>query len=57
VTKPIPSNGCEWVKPIYVSKQDVFTDETAREILALNLTWKSVCGAAAKQSPAASPKP
>jgi hypothetical protein len=47
VTKPVPSNGCEWVRPIYVSKTDVLSDGTARAILAHDLAWKQVCGAPA----------
>lgn len=48
VTKPIPSNGCEWVRPIYVGKADVLTDPTARAILAHDLAWQRVCGMSAK---------
>jgi hypothetical protein len=36
--------GCEWVKPIYVSRTDALTDGTARQILAHNESWKAVCG-------------
>ena len=43
-TKPTPSNGCEWARPIYVSSADVLSDATARAILAHDETWKAVCG-------------
>lgn len=33
-----------WVKPIFVSKQDVLTDGTAKAILQHNETWQAVCG-------------
>lgn len=36
--------GCEWTKPIYVSKSDVLTDETAKEILAHNKAGAARCG-------------
>jgi hypothetical protein len=34
---------CDLAAPIYVSKQDVFTDGTARQILRHNETWQRVC--------------
>lgn len=34
---------CSWVRPIYVSKDDVLTDGTARQILTLNEQWRRVC--------------
>ncbi len=36
-------DACGPWKPIYVSKQDTFTDETAKQILAHNLTGQKVC--------------
>ncbi|MFM0495575.1 thioredoxin domain-containing protein [Paraburkholderia caledonica] len=36
--------GCDWTKPIYVSKGDVLTDETAKAILAHNLAGAKQCG-------------
>ena len=54
-TKPVPSNGCEWVRPIYTSQQDVLTDGTARQILANDLAWQKVCGGSSH--PATSPRP
>jgi hypothetical protein len=39
-----PSNGCEWVRPIYPSKDDSLTDGTARQILNHNETGKDICG-------------
>lgn len=34
---------CDWVRPVYVSKDDVFTPGTARQILAHNETWEAQC--------------
>lgn len=39
-----PSNGCEWVRPIMVSKQDQLTDGTARQILDHDQTGAQICG-------------
>lgn len=38
------STYCNTAKPIYVSKKDVISDETARQILEHNLTGKALCG-------------
>lgn len=35
--------GCLWAAPIYVSHDDVLTDDTARQILAHNETWARRC--------------
>lgn len=35
---------CDWTKPIYVSRGDVLTDETAKAILAHNLAGAKQCG-------------
>lgn len=35
---------CATAKPIYVSKSDVISDATAKEILAHNLTGRKLCG-------------
>jgi hypothetical protein len=40
----IVDTGCDWVKPIYVSKSDVLSDDTAKAILAHNLTGAKICG-------------
>jgi len=34
---------CDIANPIYISKQDEFTDGTARQILQHNETWKRIC--------------
>jgi hypothetical protein len=34
---------CSAFRPIYVSKADQFSDATARQILAHNEAWKSLC--------------
>jgi len=39
-----PSNGCEWIKPIYPSKDDSLTDGTSRQILNHDETGKQICG-------------
>lgn len=40
----VVDTGCEWTKPIYVSKADVLTDDTAKEILAHNKSGSARCG-------------
>ena len=37
------NGACAWVKPIYISKLDVLTDGTVRQILAHNETWAREC--------------
>jgi len=37
-------NGCSWAKPIYVSKDDVLTDPTAKAIRDHDETGKRICG-------------
>jgi hypothetical protein len=36
--------GCDWTRPVLVSRFDVLTDGTARQILAHNETWALRCG-------------
>lgn len=52
-TEPVPEvvtrtrtvdTACQWTKPIYVSKADVLSDETAKAILSHNLAGAKVCG-------------
>ena len=43
--------GCWWVEPIYVSKDDQLTDETAKQILAHNETWLRRCSSVLKITP------
>mgnify|MGYP007126101922 CR=1 FL=1 len=40
---PATSEYCALAKPIYVSRADVLTDETARQIYAHNETWREIC--------------
>lgn len=40
----IVDNGCKWVQPIYIGKQDRLTDHTADQILAHNMTGQRLCG-------------
>lgn len=42
-TKPVPSNGCEWAKPILVSSRDTLTQGTSDQIDAYNRKWAQVC--------------
>lgn len=35
---------CAVAKPIYIEDADMFTEATAREILAHNLTGEKICG-------------
>lgn len=45
VTKTrIVDTACDWARPIYVSKTDVLSDDTARAILAHNLAGSKNCG-------------
>lgn len=43
VTRTVDT-ACDWTRPIYVSKTDVLTDETAAAILAHNKAGAKVCG-------------
>lgn len=36
---------CAVAVPLYVSRDDVLTDETARQIVTHNETWKALCHA------------
>jgi hypothetical protein len=38
------TNFCQIAEPILISRQDVLTDGTARQILAHNEVGKAVCG-------------
>ena len=42
-------DGCSWVRPVYLSTEDVLTDETARQVLVLNETWERVCSDGTEQ--------
>ena len=37
------TNFCDLAAPVYISKQDQLTDETARQILTHNEIWQRVC--------------
>ncbi|VVE77371.1 hypothetical protein [Pandoraea sputorum] len=45
----VVDTACDWTKPIYVSKADVLTDQTAADILAHNRAGAKVCGWKPKQ--------
>lgn len=34
---------CDWVRPVLISKHDVLTDGTKRQILAHNEGWAAIC--------------
>jgi hypothetical protein len=36
-------NYCDLAGPVFISKQDQLTDETARQLLQHNETWKRNC--------------
>jgi hypothetical protein len=42
-TGPAISGFCEVAQPIWISKADALTDGTARQILAHNETWATIC--------------
>ena len=42
-TSTVAIDSCSWVRIITVSKEDVFTDQTAREILAHNRKVEETC--------------
>lgn len=42
-TNGVGTSGCEWVRPVYISKSDVLTEETARQILVGNEIWQRIC--------------
>ncbi|KML48101.1 hypothetical protein VL15_30515 [Burkholderia cepacia] len=45
VTKTrIVDTACDWARPVYVSKTDVLSDDTARQILAHNMAGAKNCG-------------
>lgn len=40
----VVDTACDWTKPILVSKTDILSDDTARQILAHNLAGVKNCG-------------
>lgn len=40
----IVDTSCDWAEPIYVSKTDVLSDATAKQILAHNKAGAAKCG-------------
>ncbi|CAJ2908317.1 Uncharacterised protein [Burkholderia pseudomallei] len=40
----IVDTACDWARPIYVSRTDVLSDDTARQILAHNMAGAKNCG-------------
>ena len=43
-TGPVATDGCEWTRPILVSREDRLSEGTAEAILTHNLTGAQVCG-------------
>ena len=39
----IIDTACDWVRPIFISKSDTLTIESARSILVHNETWEAQC--------------
>ena len=39
----IIDTACDWVRPIFISRSDTLTIETARSILVHNETWEAQC--------------
>lgn len=37
------SSGCDWVKPLYVDKADLLSQDTKRAILLHNQNWSDIC--------------
>lgn len=50
----VVDTACKWVEPIYISKKDVLTDGTARQILTHNNTVDRNCPQA-ERAPAQKP--
>lgn len=46
----IVDTGCDWTRPIYIAREDVLTDSTARTILTHNQTGARLCGWKPKNS-------
>jgi hypothetical protein len=42
----VVDTGCDWVKPIFLTDQDidVLNRQTKKDILAHNKAWKANCG-------------
>ena len=40
---PTYNTECDWVQPIRPSREDVLTDGTVAQIVALNEVWERVC--------------
>lgn len=39
----ISTGYCEVAQPIWISKSDVLTEGTARQVLTHNETWEAIC--------------
>lgn len=42
-TNGVGTSGCEWVRPVYISKADVLTERTAQDLLVHNELWQRIC--------------
>lgn len=46
----IKDSTCDWVRPVLISRDDVLTEGTARQILIHNETWERLCEPSTVQS-------
>jgi hypothetical protein len=42
--EPVPGNGCDWDRAIYVSPKDSLTDDTAKQIQTHDEDGARICG-------------
>lgn len=47
---------CDWVRPIFISRSDTLTIETARAILGHNETWEAQCKKQTNEKQPANPQ-
>ena len=51
----IIDTACDWLRPIFISKSDRLTIETARAILGHNETWEAQCKKQTNENKPANP--
>ena len=52
----IIDTACDWVRPIFISRSDTLTIETARSILVHNETWEAQCKKQTNEKQPANPQ-
>jgi hypothetical protein len=52
----IIDTACDWVRPIFISRSDALTIETARAILGHNETWEAQCKKQTNEKQPANPQ-